>query len=175
MTRYLPSRNYLYLGLIALALAGLCVWMAFRWPVAAVPVGLFVATAALNFFLYRRPTIEITPITITIGDCEYLWSEISRIERTGWISPLVVWLIFKDGNKLLVIYPGAMLGARKLSEEMMRRLTRSRENAVEPVPVSAGNTVIKGPLLNADDEAEVERLFRRLKTVGHLESGSDEK
>jgi len=30
-------------------------------------------------------------------------------------------------------------------------------------------------LLRPDDEAEVERLFQRLKTVGHLDKSSDEK
>lgn len=174
MTRYLPSRNYLYLALIALALTGLSSWMAFHWPAAAVPAGLFFATALLNFFLSSRPVIEITPITITVGDCEYLWSEISRIERTGWVSPLVVWLIFKDGNRLLVIYPGALAGSRRLGEEMMRHLSRSRENAAEPVTVGSTNSGKRAPLLNADDEADVERMFQRLKTVGHLES-PDEK
>jgi hypothetical protein len=33
----------------------------------------------------------------------------------------------------------------------------------------------KYQLLRPDDEAEVERLFQRLKTVGHLDPKSDEK
>jgi hypothetical protein len=183
MTRYLPSRTYLHLGVIASAAALVSLWIAIRWAPASVAVVLLITTAAVNFYLARRPEIEITPETITVGDREFLWSEIARFERTGWISPLVVWMVLKDGRRFLVIYPGALSGSRKLSDELTRRLNRSRENVpiksrdAAPVPAgvkAAAKLKKRPPMLNAADEAEVERLFQRLKTVGHLES-SDEK
>jgi hypothetical protein len=62
-------------------------------------------------------------------------------------------------------------------EDMAHRLARQSDLGypVLAAPVAAGEP-IRGPLLNADDAAEVERLFQRLKTVGHLEPHStDEK
>ena len=175
MTRYVPSRSYLALAAISIALGVLSSWIALRWLPAAVPAGLFFATAVLNLFLALRPSIEIGNRTIVIGDKEFLWCEISRIERTGWVSPLVIRLVLKDGGRLTVIYPGALDGSRKLADELSRRLARSRE--MMPSPVLAASSVVRipkdidrYPVLNADDEAEVERLFARLKNVGHLES-----
>jgi hypothetical protein len=177
MTRYVPSRNYLVLGIIALSLAGLSTWIATRWLPAALPVLLFIATAALNFYLALRPTIEIGAQTIVVGDREYLWSEIEAIQRTGWVSPLIVWLVLKDGGRVLLVYPGALEGSRRLSEDMNRRLNRVRELAASRTMVAAGvqskKRVNRQPFLNAADEADVLRLFNRLKTVGHL--GQDDK
>jgi|SoiMethySBSTD1v2_1073268.scaffolds.fasta_scaffold357378_2 hypothetical protein len=175
MTRYVPSRSYAVLAVIALALGALSTWIAFRWLPSAVPAGLFLATSGLNFYLALRPTIELGARTIIVGDKEFLWSEIGRIERTGWVSPLVVRLIFKDGGRLVLIYPGALEGSRRLADELMRRLSRSRETAAQPARALAhvSRDSDRRPLLTAEDEADVERLFQRLKSVGHLES--DEK
>lgn len=172
MTRYVPSRNYLVLGIIALSLAGLSAWIATRWLPAALPVLLFLATAALNFYLALRPVIELGAQTIIVGDREYLWSEIETIQRTGWVSPLIVWLVLKDGGRVLVVYPGALEGSRRLSEDLNRRLTRAREIAASrsmvPAGVAAKKKQPRQPFLNAADEADVVRLFNRLKSVGHL-------
>jgi len=175
LTRYLPSRNYLHLGILAVVLGALSLWIAISWLPAGVAAVLFLATAAVNFFLFTRDAIELGPDSLILGDREYLWSEVARIEKTGWISPLVVWIHLKDGRRELLIYPGALDGSRRLSEELSRCLTRSRESAaLRAVSTAAGAAKCRrAPLLNAADEAEVERLFQRLKTVGHLESSED--
>ncbi len=174
MTRYLPSRSYLYLGLAASGLSAFSAFLAAQWAPAAVPAGLFFATAVLNFFLWCRPIIELTSRTVTIGDKEFLWSEIEGIERTGWISPLVVKLLFRDGSRALLIYPGAMEGSKRLSDDLARRLAKSREYS--PARALAGSgapSMIDLPLFPPDEEAEIERLYQRLKSVGHLEPGDD--
>jgi hypothetical protein len=60
---------------------------------------------------------------------------------------------------------------------MNRRLNRVRELAASRTMVAAGvqskKRVNRQPFLNAADEADVLRLFNRLKTVGHL--GQDDK
>lgn len=173
MTRYLPSRNYFYLGVTALALAALSSLIVSRWTVAAIPAGLFVASAALNFVLATRPTIVLTQHDITIGGKTIRWQYIERIDRTGWVSPLIVWLTLTDGSRRLLVYPGALQGSRKLSADLDRRLAASRAQEPHPALIasaeSAGAAAVRHPLLNAEDEAEVERLFQRLKSVGHLE------
>ncbi|MCX6591875.1 MAG: hypothetical protein NTZ56_10145 [Acidobacteria bacterium] len=177
MTRYEPSRNYLALGAVALVLGTLAGWMATRWVSAAVPAGVFFALAGLNFFLAFRPAIEVRNHSLSVGHKQVLWADVVEIRRTGWVSPLVIWLMLRDGSRELVIYPGALDASRLLMDDMARRLNRQPDmgySASAP-PVLSGEA-IRGPLLNPDDEAEVERLFQRLKTVGHLEPNStDEK
>lgn len=161
MSRYLPSRSYLYLGCIGLVLGAASAALASRWALAAIPTGLFLASAALNFFLALRPAVVVTAETLSFGGTVLRWTDIIRIDRTGWVSPLVVWLVLRDGSRKLLIYPGALRGSRRLSADLERRLA-----------ASAGSDAAaqeRLPLLNAEDEAEVERLFQRLKSVGHLE------
>jgi hypothetical protein len=143
--------------------------MVSRWPLAAIPTGLLLASAALNFFLALRPTIVLTNESLTFGKTSLRWSDIVRIDRTGWVSPLVVWLVLSDGSRKLLIYPGALRGSRRLSADLDRRMAASspaNRSASESGPAGGQERL---PLLNADDEAEVERLFQRLKSVGHLE------
>ncbi len=173
MKRYFPSRNYLYLGILAFALSAFCSYLALYWPMSAVPAGLFLFTALLNIFLSSRPVIEIRQISITIGKDEYLWTDILRIERTGWISPLVLHLFLKDGRKLLVIYPGALESSRKLAEDIGCHFRASQEDTSNEAS-EQGSQQKRPPILSSDDAAEVERLFQRLKSVGHLEPGSPE-
>ena len=177
MTRYEPSRNYLALGAVALVLAAGAGWMAMRWVSAAVPAGVFFALAGLNFFLAFRPAIEVRNHSLSMGHKQVLWADVIEIRRTGWISPLVIWLMLRDGSRELLIYPGALDASRMLMEDMARRLARHGDLGypVAAAPAVAGEP-LRGPLLNPDDEAEVQRLFQRLKTVGHLEPNStDEK
>jgi hypothetical protein len=168
MTRYLPARSYMHLGWAGLLLGVGCAAMASRWPLAAIPTGLFLASAALNFFLATRPAIVLTKDTLSVGGVTLRWLDIVRIDRTGWVSPLVVWLALRDGSQKLLIYPGALKGSRRLSAELDRRLAASVA-ALSPASKPPDDSGERLPLLNPDDEAEVERLFQRLKSVGHLE------
>jgi len=58
-------------------------------------------------------------------------------------------------------------------------VARSSEPARKSVPESSDTDTsapLRYPVLRSEDEEEVERLFQRLKSVGHLESkSSDEK
>jgi hypothetical protein len=157
--------------MVALALATLSGFVIPRWALAAIPTGLFIASAALNFFLATRPVIVLTTEDVSIGSKSFRWLDIVRIDRTGWVSPLVVWLALADGSRQLMIYPGALSGSRRLSADLDRRLYASREpdrgQAVTADVDSAPPDRL--PLLTAEDEADVERLFQRLKSVGHLE------
>jgi len=177
MTRYEPSRNYFLLAGLALALGGFSGWVATRWYLAAIPAGVFAALGLLNLFLALRPTIEVRNGGITVGRRHIPWHEIAHVQRTGWISPLILWLILRDGDRKLLIYPGALDGSRRLFEDLSRRLARTWEEGYIPPRDSRGAPIpMKGPLLSSEDEADVERLFQRLKTVGHLEPNStDEK
>jgi hypothetical protein len=187
VTRYSPSRNYLWAGAAALGLALLSSWFVLHWIPAAIPLGLFVASAALLFFLACRPKIEIQENFLAIGSRRIPWAAIRKVDRTGWISPLVLNLALDNGRRLLVIYPGDLDSSNSLLRHV-RRL--SREALIDGVPYHEfwGEDEVdqtekkplpspKYQLLRTEDEDEVERLYQRLKTVGHLDpkNQADEK
>lgn len=183
MTRYTPSRHYFSAGFIALGLAAFSAWCGFRWTPAFIPTALFVLSSALLLFLALRPPIEICETHLKIGKLIVPWAQVHNLDRTGWISPLILHITLADGRRLLLIYPGDLDSAHSL----LRCLRRyAREALIDGIPYRQfwGETAERRqlpspryPLLRPDDEEEVERLFQRLKTVGHLDpkNSSDEK
>jgi hypothetical protein len=90
---------------------------------------------------------------------------------------LLVYLTLNEQRRVLLIYPGDFDSSASLLRHLRRN---SREALLDGVPYrqfwgeppSATPTVLpppRYPLLRPEDEQEVERMFRRLKSVGHLE------
>ena len=93
-----------------------------------------------------------------------------------------------DDSRLLLIYPGDLDSCNSLLRHL-RRL--SRDALIDGVPyrqywgevLAPGGSERKQPpspryrILRPEDEAEVERLYQRLKTVGNLDqkNSTDEK
>ena len=189
MTRYLPARHYLWFGITAVAAAGFSVWRAWTsWPLAYIPACLFVMIAAVLGLMAFRPAIEIHEGYLSIGRRIVPWMDIRRLDRTGWISPLIVRATLFDDSRFLLIYPGDLDSCNSLLRHL-RRL--SRDALIDGIPyrqywgevLSPGNERKQQPpspryrILRPEDEAEVERLYQRLKTVGNLDqkNSTDEK
>ena len=157
------------------------------WTPALIPAGLLLLSAGLVLTLAFQPRIEISERALVIGRRAIPWSEIRRLDRTGWVSPLVVHITLADRSRLLLIYPGEP----ESSNRLLRQLRRcAREALIDGIPYRQfwGEALPAGsepallappryPLLRAEDEAEVERLYQRLKTVGHIDpkNSSEEK
>jgi hypothetical protein len=189
MTRYLPARHYRWFGISAVALAGLCAWAGTFMHAAYVPAGLFLLTAALLFLMAFRPAIEIHEGYVSIGGRIVPWMDIRRLDRTGWLSPLILRVTLFDDSRLLLVFPGDLDSCNSLLRHL-RRL--SRDALIDGIPYRQywGEVLAPGgerkqqqtPLpryriLRPEDEAEVERLYQRLKTVGNLDqkNSTDEK
>lgn len=186
VTRYTPSRIYLFAGIAAVAMAGFSGWWATHWVVAIIPAVLFVVSAAAVLFLAARPAIVLREDALCIGKRVIAWNRIRRLDRTGWISPLVVHITLNDSSRILLFYPGDL----DSSNSLLRGLRRSAREALidgvpyrkfwsQPMASDAGATPMSSPkyrLMLPEDEADVERMFQRLKTVGHLDpkSSNDE-
>jgi hypothetical protein len=187
MTRYLPARHYLAFGITAIVLAGFSGWLGWGWPPAFIPSGLFVATAALLFAAAFRPAIEVHEGYLAMGKRRIPWMDIRRLDRTGWISPLILRITLYDDTRLLMIYPGDLDSCNSL----LRHLRRfSTDALIDGIPyrqywgelLAPGGERKQVPppryrVLRPEDEAEVERLYQRLKTVGNLDqkNSTDEK
>jgi hypothetical protein len=187
VARFTASRHYLISGLTAFAGAVISLWWGFYWQPAFIPGAIFTLFSAALLGLYFGPAIEIHETHLKLGRSNILWRHIRRLDRTGWVSPLALHLTLEDGRRVLVIYPGDPESANSLLRQMRRC---SREALIDGIPYRQfwGEVLPaapprkqlpapKYPLLRPEDEAEVERLFQRLKAVGHFDakSSADEK
>jgi hypothetical protein len=183
MTRYLPARHYLWFGVTAVSLASFSGWLGLEWTPAFVPAALFLLTAVLLIAMAFRPAIVVHEAHLAIGRRAIPWMDIRRVDRTGWISPLIVRITLFDDTRIVLLYPGELDSCNSLLRNL-RRL--SRDALIDGIPyrqywgevlVPAADHRQAAPppryrILRAEDEAEVERLYQRLKTVGHLDQKS---
>ncbi|HTS61862.1 MAG TPA: hypothetical protein VMH28_07545 [Candidatus Acidoferrales bacterium] len=190
MTRYLPAQHYRWLGAAAVVLAGLAIWAGTSYPFFYIFGGLFLLGSGSLFFLAFRPAIEIHEGYLSVGSRIIPWMDIRRLDRTGWISPLIVRVTLFDDSRLILIYPGDLDSCNSLLRHL-RRL--SRDALIDGIPyrqywgevLAPGNernerkqaALPRYRILRPEDEAEVERLYQRLKTVGNLDqkNSTDEK
>jgi hypothetical protein len=190
LARFTPSRVYISLTLFAVCGAVFSAWNALRWTPSWIAAGLFAISALLMIAVTLRPVVEIHETHLAIGRMQIPWRDIRRIDQTGWNTPLAVMLTLRSQQRIMLLYPGDL----DSSSSLLRHLRRfSREALLDGIPyreywgehtvpeVSSEKDAeaaapARYPVLRAEDEEEVERLFQRLKSVGHLESkNSDEK
>jgi len=189
MTRYTPARHYTWFGLGAVVLAGTFTWVAFNYhfPWVFVPSVLEALTAILLFLMAFRPAIETREGYLAVGKRIIPWMDIRRLDRTGWISPLIVRVTLFDDSRLVLVFPGDLDACNSLLRHLRRY---SRDALIDGIPyrqywgevLSTGNERKQAPppryrILRPEDEAEVERLYQRLKAVGNLDqkNSTDEK
>ena len=180
MNRYRPARQHLPASLVAAAFAVFSTWCGMNWPLAFIPAGVFVGWAIVLYYFATRPTIEIRESGFSIGAETFYWHHLARLDSTAWSSPLVLSLTLRNGRRLRIIYPGNVESASRLLRQMRRM---ARDAVIDGLPYHEywGDAPValaeppklaspKYPLLRAEDEEEVDRLFQRLKTVGNLDS-----
>lgn len=175
--RFLPARTYLTLAAVALGLGAFSGWWARAWLPALVPAVLFLATAGLTLWLATRPVIEVSEEGLRIGGRLIGWSEIKRVDQTGWIAPLVAHLTLAGNRRIRLIYPGETVYSNRLLRLIQQHSTQALINGVphrqifgETSPAPAVQPAAQRPrLLREEDEAEVERLYHRLRSAGSLD------
>ncbi len=182
VARFTPSRRYFSLALFAIGGALLAAWMGMRWQPAWIAAVLFGVSAAAILLLALRPSIEIHETHLMVGRRAIAWSDVRRLDQTGWNAPLAVYLTLADERRLLLVYPGDFDSATSLLRHLRRY---SRYALLDGVPYPQFWGEARAPkqlpaprprLLRPEDEEEVERLFQRLKSVGRLDPrGSDDK
>jgi len=185
------------MAIVAAVGTALSVWSALRWDPASlldlapwmprgfgaafspawIAAALFAIPAVALFLLAFRPALEIHETHLKMGGRQIPWSTIRRLDQTGWSVPLLVYLTLNQERRVLLIHPGDFDSSASLLRHLRRN---SREALLDGVPYrqfwgeppSAAPAQIappRYPLLRPEDEDEVERMFQRLKSVGHLE------
>jgi hypothetical protein len=178
ITRYRVSRYYLRAGLTALALTAFSAWISLSRPLCWIATALFLLSTLVVLYLALRPAIEIYESHVKIGKTAIPWRTIRRLDRSANI-PLMVRLTLTDKTRILLVYPGDPNSASSLLRQLRKH---SHEALIDGVPfrqfwgeaTAAALSKKHGaapryPLLLAEDEAEVERMFQRLKSVGRLD------
>jgi hypothetical protein len=197
LARFTSSRLYVSLTLFAVGGALFSAWNALRWAPSWIAAALFAISALVLFAVTIRPAIEIYETHLAIGRRMIPWRDVRRVDQTGWNTPLVVILTLDDGQRIHLLCSGDL----DSSTSLLRHLRRfSREALLDGVPYREfwrnlaaasrsgepptnsspepadkdASVPVRYPVLRSDDEEEVERLFQRLKSVGHLESKSSD-
>jgi len=186
VTRYLPARHYLTFGVVALGLATFSGWLGVQFAAAFIPAVLFLASAALLLGLAIRPPVEVQEGYLVIGKRIIPWMDVRKLDRTGWLSPLVVRITLYDDETVHLIYPGDLDSCKTLLRSLRRMC---RDALIDGIPYRQywGEVLTQSGerkslpahryrLLLPEDELEVERLYQRLKSVGHIDpkKSSDE-
>ena len=152
-------------------------WMGLHWAPSWIAAGLFAVSGALLLLVTLRPAIEIHETHLAIGRRVMPWSDIRRLDQTGWNAPLAVHLTLADRKRVLLFYPGDLDSSTRLLHHL-RRYSRLalidgmpyRQFWGEP-PAAKEESIkpVKYPLMRPEDEEEIERMFQRLKSVGRLD------
>jgi len=179
ITCYRVPGHYLWAGLAAVGLTGFSTWLALAWPLCWIASGLFSLSAIVVLYFASCPPIEIYDSHLKVGRTAIPWKQIRRLDRSANL-PLMIRLTLSDKSKILVVYPGDPNSTSGLLRSLRRH---AREALIDGVPyrqfwgeaASAAAakkqlTAPRYPLMLPEDEAEVERLFQRLKSVGHLDT-----
>lgn len=178
LARYTPCRRFLLLTLAAVGGSLFSAWMGLRWGPSWIAAGLFAVSGALLLLLTLRPAIEIHETHLAIGKRAIPWSDIRRIDQTGWNAPLAVHLTLASQERILLLYPGDFDSSASLLRHL-RRYSRLalldgipyRQFWGEPAATKDELTKpAKYPLMRPEDEEEIERMFQRLKSVGRLDA-----
>ena len=156
-----------------------------RAPFALFPGALCAVTAGLLFWLSRRPRIIVGDSQFAIGTRAIAWREVREINSSRLVSPLLLRLKLTNNRQKLMVYPGEPERIGKLLYQLRKNASLATFDGVSYKDYwtwsSMGMTKGQHPaaeqpvkMVSQDDEDEIERMFRQLKSVGHLESRSDQ-
>lgn len=179
VSRYEAPRNYIWTGLAALAFTSFSAWVALAWPWAWVATALLFLGAVVAFGLGVLPDVEIHESHLRVNNHRIPWNQIARLDALSGF-PLVVRITFMNKRAMVLVYAGDADARRSLLRNI-RRYSREalidgapwrsfwNEQAPPAPPRKIQSPPQRYPLLLADDEADVERMFQQLKSVGHLD------
>ena len=188
VSRYDSPRDYLWTGVVALAFTAFSAWVGLAWHWAWIAAGLLLPGAVVAFTLGLLPDIEIYESHLRIerhfrgGARRIPWPEVARVDKLFGF-PLMVRLTFMNRETTVLVWAGDEQGRASL----LRNLRRYPREALiegstwrsfwgEPQRPAANrrgeprrNPPPRYPVLLPGDEADVERMFQQLKTVGRLD------
>jgi Protein of unknown function (DUF3093) len=183
---YAPAGWFARVAWFALAGAVGSTVIAIRYPFVFIPSLLFAVTSLFLFWLASRPRITVAESQFTIGERAIAWREVKEINSSRFVTPLVLDIRLTNNRRKRLVYPGEAGRIARLLYQLRRN---SRLASFDGVAYrdywtwtslgsgKAAGAVSDQPvrMMSLEDQEEIERLYQRLKTVGHLDSRSDTK
>ncbi len=179
---FVPLRLYGRVGWAALAGSAISVLCGLREHWAYVPGGLCAATALILLWLSLRPAIRIGHTQFSVGERAIAWREVREINSSRLISPLVLHLKLTNSRHRTLVFPGEPERIAKLLFYLRLHSTLASFDGVayrdywtwNNVKEQTGDTRESAPvrMLSRSDEDEIERMFKKLKSAGRLDSKS---
>jgi hypothetical protein len=181
---YLPSRLYPRMGWAALAGALICALCGLRAPLAFIPGFLCALTAALLYWLSKRPPIRLRETQFNIGERAIAWREVRQINTPRIASPLILDLKLTNSRHKLMVYPGEPEHIEKLMFQLRKNCFLATFDGVPYrdywawAAVNQARSDTPAPeqpparMLSSEEEDEIERMYQKLKAVGRLDSRS---
>lgn len=119
-----------------------------------------------------------------IGNRTIAWREIREVNSTRLLSPLVLRLKLTNSRRKILIFPGEPERISKLLCQIRRSSLLATFDGVSYKDYWTWSSMgmLRGShpsadqpvrMISQDDEEEIERLYRQLKSVGRLDSRSD--
>jgi len=196
VARFDAPRDYLWTGVVALAFTAFSGWVGVAWHWAWIPAALIFLGAVVAFALGLLPDVEIYESHLRVESKipgrgrSIPWPEVARVDKIFGF-PLLVRLTLMNRETLVLGYAGDTQGR----ESLLRNLRRYPQDALiegapwrsfwgeprrpltsrrgEPRRGVSHTPPPRYPVLLPGDEADVERMFQQLKTVGHFDPHAD--
>ena len=173
MERFAPLEQYRLGSAAAWALTLACTIYGYFIPAALFAACLFALSAALLYFLWTRPVIEVNDLCLSTGGETIRWYEVAAVESTRRRAPLVVRLTLHDSRRIRLIHPGDAYSGERLLQRIRRRSRWATIDGEaygdfwgETAPIKAHAQPLSAApprLLSEEDEREVEEIFRQLR------------
>jgi hypothetical protein len=182
---YQPSRLYARVGWVAVSGSAVCILCGLRAPLAFIPALLCAITAAGLCWLSTRPVIRVGETQFNIGERAIAWREVREINSSRFVSPLILRLKLTNARRKTLIFPGEPERIARLMYQLRRNSHLAMFDGVAYrdywtwttlTALHGDNQTMEQPvkMLSSEDEDEIERMYQKLKTVGHLDArGSD--
>ena len=181
---YIPSRLYARAGWFGLAGAVVCVFCGLRAPFAFIPAFLCCITSVCLFLLASCSSVVVNENQFLLGTRAIAWREVREVNSTRLVSPLVLRLTLTNHRKKWLIYPGEPERISKLVNQLRLNSTLATFDGISHKDYWTWTSMgaLRGShptadqpvrMISHEDEEEIERMYRQLKSVGRLDSRSD--
>lgn len=181
---YRPWRLYAVGAWVAAVGSLLSILCGFVSPFAFIPAGLLALSAVLLFWLVSRPAVAVFPSQLNVGKRAIAWQEIRAINQR-MASPLVLKLRLTNNRGYVLVFPGEQERMVKLAAHIRNRSFLATFDGIPYQDYHLWSNLsdaeveelgLERPMamISSEEGQEIERLYQKLKSVGHLDGGSDD-
>jgi hypothetical protein len=181
---YRPWRLYAVCAWVALAGTLVSAVFGFFSSFAFIPAILLAITTVFLSWLTLRPPISVYASQLNIGKRAIAWQEIRSISQT-MTSPLILKFRLTNNRTQVLVFPGDHDRIVNLATHIRNRSFLATFDGIPYQDYHLWSNLSDAeaeqlglehpaPMISEEDSQEIERLYQKLKSVGHLDGGKDD-